>query len=136
MEIIKNKMFDNIYEVVCFQEEFENITKEKSPLTPPFLKYQKWLIRSLTMLEEFQERAINLKGFEQLKNVNPNLYSIRYPKSELNPRVLYVYLENKHILLLAVFKEKNKQDYTKNIKVAHKRLTSVIGETKVLITGE
>ncbi|MDD6570839.1 MAG: type II toxin-antitoxin system RelE/ParE family toxin [Thermoflexaceae bacterium] len=98
------------------------MTKEKFSVTPPFPRYQKWLIVSLEKLEEYGEEAIKLNNFEQLTNINPKLYSIRYPKSKLNPRVLYIYLDEGGILLLAAFKEKSKKDYTRNIELAQKRL--------------
>ena len=122
MNIRKNSMFRNIYEADCFEDEFRQMTKERLALTPPFPRYQKWLIRSLTILEELQKDALKLAGFEQLTNVNPVLYSIRYPHSPLNPRVLYAYIDGNNIILLAAFKEKNKNDYARNIKTALNRL--------------
>lgn len=59
---------------------------------------------------------------KEFKNIKPNLYSIRYPKSKLNPRVLYIYLDEGEVLLLAAFKEKSKSDYARNIKLALNRL--------------
>lgn len=122
MDIVQNDMFSNVYEVDCFRKEFLSMTKEKFSVTPPFPRYQKWLIVSLEKLEEYGEEAIKLNNFEQLTNINPKLYSIRYPKSKLNPRVLYIYLDEGGILLLAAFKEKSKKDYTRNIELAQKRL--------------
>lgn len=98
------------------------MTKEKLSIDPPFPRYQKWLIGSLKVLEEYGEEAVRLKNFEQLENVTPKLFSIRYPNSVLNPRVLYTYLEDGEILLLAAFKEKSKKDYNRNIKLALNRL--------------
>ena len=120
-------MFSKIYEVECFQKEFNKMTKEKLAIKPPYPRYQKWLISSLTILEEHGKNAINLENFEQLENVKPNIYSIRYPKSKLNPRVLYVYLDEGNILLLTAFKEERKSDYTRNVKMVKKRLKSLDG---------
>ncbi|HHU72180.1 MAG TPA: hypothetical protein GXZ21_09130 [Clostridiales bacterium] len=125
MDIVKNSMFSKIYEVDCFQKEFKKMTKEKLAIKPPYPRYQKWLIASLTILEEYGKDAINLENFEQLESVKPSIYSIRYPKSKLNPRVLYVYLENGDILLLTAFKEERKSDYTRNIKMVKKRLKAL-----------
>lgn len=122
MEILKNGMFSKVYEVDCFQKEFKDMTKEKISLASPFPRYQKWLIASLTVLEEMGIDALKLENCELLKNIKPNLYSIRYPKSKLNPRVLYIYLDEGEVLLLAVFKEKSKGDYARNIKLALNRL--------------
>lgn len=122
MDIVQNSMFSNVYEVDCFQKEFRSMTKEKLSIDPPFPRYQKWLIGSLKVLEEYGEEAVRLKNFEQLENVTPKLFSIRYPNSVLNPRVLYTYLEDGEILLLAAFKEKSKKDYNRNIKLALNRL--------------
>lgn len=66
-------MFSKIYEVDCFQNEFKEMTKERLAITPPYPRYQKWLIAS-------------------------------------------------QIILLAAFKEKNKSDYYRNIRVAQNRL--------------
>lgn len=122
MEILRNTMFSKIYEVDCFQKEFKELAKEKLSLSPPFPRYQRWLISSLMNLEEYGMEALKLKNFEKLESVKPNLYSIRYPQSRLNPRVLYVYLAEGEILLLAAFKEKNESDYNRNIKLAKQRL--------------
>lgn len=98
LEILKNGMFSKVYEVDCFQKEFKNMTKEKISLVSPFPRYQKWLIASLTVLEEMGIDALKLENFELLKNIKPNLYSIRYPKSKLNPRVLYIYLDEGEVV--------------------------------------
>lgn len=125
LKIRKNIMFQNVYELDCFEDEFRQMTKEKLTLNPPFPRYQQWLIRSLTVLEELQKDAIKLAGFEQLTTVDPKIYSIRYPHAPLNPRVLYAYMDEGNIILLAAFKEKNKSDYTRNIKVAQNRLKHI-----------
>lgn len=121
MEIVKNQLFRNVYEADCFSKEFREMTKEKTVLNPPYPRYQKWLLRSLTILEELGREALKLSGFEQLKDTEPELCSIRYPHSPLNPRVLFMYLGEGNILLLTAFKEKNKSDYARNIVVAQSR---------------
>lgn len=125
MQIVKNKLFKNIYEIENFEKEFLEITNEKFYFTPPFPRYQKWLIGCLAILDEYNKKAIQFTKFEQLKNTAPNLFSIRYPKSKLNPRVLYGFLDNNKIILLAAFKEKSKKDYSKNLIIAQNRLNII-----------
>lgn len=118
-------MFSKVYEVDCFQKEFHDMANEKLVLTPPFPRYQHWLIKSLTILEEYGSSAIKFKNFEKLEDIEPKLYSIRYPKSKLNPRVLFYCINNDEILLLVAFKEKSKSDYVKNTKLAISRLKNL-----------
>lgn len=120
-------MFSKVYEVDCFQKEFKNVTKEKIVESPPYPRYQKWLIGALAILEESGRKALVLEKFEQLENVTPDLFSIRYPKSKLNIRVIYVYLEDDDILLLDVFRETSKSDYARHIKLAKNRLKALEG---------
>lgn len=122
MEILKNSMFSQIYEVDCFQKEFVEMTKERLAVQPPFPRYQKWLIGKLYVLDELKEDAIKLRDFEYLEGTMPKLYAIRYPKSKLNPRVIYACLDEGEILLLTVFKEKNSSDYNRHIKLAQRRM--------------
>lgn len=122
MDIVKNNMFSQIYEVDCFQKEFKEMSDEKFVFEPPYPRYQKWLIGKLRVLEEFKEEAIKLRDFEYLEGTSPKLYSIRYPKSKLNPRVIYAYLDEGEILLLTAFKEKNSSDYDRHIKLAQRRI--------------
>lgn len=122
MQLVRNRIFPKVYEVDSFQKEFMSIIDEKFVWSPPFPRYQRWLIGSLRILESLGKEAIKYKNFEQLDNTNPKLYSIRYPKSKLNPRVLFVYWEPDKIILLAAFKEKRKSDYARNIKLAKERI--------------
>lgn len=93
-------------------------------------RYYEWLLSKLYVLEEKGMDALKLESFEPLPSTNPKLYSIRYPHSPLNPRVIYVYVNGNEIYLLTAFKESSKKsnsDYTSAIKVAHDRL-KYIGE--------
>lgn len=127
MKVLKNGLFSKVYEVDCFQKEFLSVTKEKKIKEPPYPRYQKWLIGALEVLEEQGRKALQLEKYEQLEVEGQGICSIRYPKSELNLRVLYVYLEDDDILLLAVFKEKSKSDYIRNIRLAAQRLKLIGG---------
>lgn len=111
MEKIRVDGLDNIYLVEGFEEEFDKITNNEE-------RYKIWLTKSLAQLDVLGKEALKLPGFEKLKKISPNIYSIRYPKSIINPRVLYIYFEGKKVILLKTFKEKKKSDYTKNIKIA------------------
>lgn len=110
MNLVKLEEYETIYCVDTFQEDFDEIVKNQK-------RYYKWLTRSLKQLEEFGTKVFNLPNFEKLKGVTPNLYSIRYDKSTINLRILYFYEEDAKILLIP-FKEKNKNDYIKNIEIA------------------
>lgn len=125
MKIVKNTMFSHIYEVDCFQKEFVEMFHEKFVLKPPYPRYQKWLIRKLNVLEELQEGALKLRDFECLEGTTPKLYSMRYPKSKLNSRVIYTYLDEGEILLLTAFKEKSSRDYNRHIKLAQRRISAL-----------
>ncbi|MBR6694346.1 MAG: type II toxin-antitoxin system RelE/ParE family toxin [Clostridia bacterium] len=115
MDLIKTAGFKNIYEVEQFKKEFVKIAKKNK-------RYYNWLIAKLSILEEKGMEALKLEGFEPLSATTPKLYSIRYPHSPVNPRVIYVYANGNEIYLLFAFKEKNNSDYTSAIKVAHDRL--------------
>ncbi len=103
----KFEKLNNIYYVESFIDNFNNVTAEKLGV-PPDGRYEKWLRRSLIHLDELGAKAINLPNFEKLKN--SELYSMRYPNSKINPRVLY-YISGCNIILLYVFKEKSSSDY-------------------------
>lgn len=121
MDRVKNERFKNIYEVDVFNKEFKKITGE----TKNDQRYHKWLYRQLKILEDLGMKALMLDSFEPLSNTDPKLYSIRYNKSPLNPRVIYIYANGDEIYLLAAFKESSKKsnsDYNKAIEIAHERL--------------
>lgn len=122
MQIVKNNLFSNIYEVDCFKKEFIKMTKEKWSVSPPFPRYQKWLIRRLEVLDKQGINALQLEGFEKLEDDKCEIYAIRYPHSKLNARVIYIYCDGGLILLLAAFKEKSSGDYKRGIHLAKKGL--------------
>ncbi len=56
-----------------------------------------------------------------------NLYSIRYPHSKKNPRVIYfVFGEDEAIILVTAFKEKSSKDYQKGIERAAGRYKALM----------
>lgn len=127
MKLVKNALFDNVYEVDCFEKEFRKTTDERLKPQEPYGRYQRWLIRSLARLEEMGREALNLQEFECLSDTSPKIYSIRYANSKKNPRVLYAYFEKDTIILLGAFQENNDSDYERNIKIAQKRWKELQG---------
>ncbi len=118
MELIKTEGFENIYQVDQFEKEFKKIAKKDT-------RYYEWLFAKLSVLEKMGMEALKLESFEPLPSTNPKLYSIRYPHSPLNPRVIYIYVNGNEIHLLTAFKESSKKtnsDYESAIKIAHERL--------------
>ena len=75
----------------------------------------------MSVLESLGTNALKLEEFEKLSDTSPNLYSIRYPHSKKNPRVIYIYVERGVVYLLHAFKENNDSDYKNAINTAQKR---------------
>ena len=122
MDVYKLDKFEHIYAVDCFDKEFSKMTNERLSDEPPYPRFQKWLISRLSILDKMGKNAIKLEGFEDLASNNPKLFSIRYPHSKLNPRVIYACSMDSEIILLTAFKEENaKSDYSKAMKKAAKR---------------
>ncbi len=110
--------FDNIYDSEQFEKDFEKIVKGNRE------RYHNWLRSKLKMLDKMGMKVLELDAFEPLSNTDPKLYSIRYNKSPVNPRVIYIYAKDNKIYLLTAFKEgskKNSSDYREAIKVAQDR---------------
>lgn len=123
MEIIKLKDYNNIYAVDSFYSEYQSLFgKSKGS----YDKYLKKLRFNLSILDKELKKAIQYQQFEQLEN--SNLYSIRHV-SVLNPRVVYVYIDNDgKVILLSAFKEKSKSDYDRGMNQAKQRLKQLEGE--------
>lgn len=122
MNLYKLERFEHIYAVDCFQKEFIKMTNERLSDEPPYPRFQRWLISKLSVLDKIGKNAIKLEGFEDLGTSNPKLFSIRYPHSKLNPRVIYACYMDSEIVLLTAFKEENaKSDYSKAMKRAANR---------------
>lgn len=110
----------NTYAVSSVRKEFIQAVNEPWKETPPWKRYQEKLIMDLAVLEQEQERAIDLPQFEKLAGVD-DLYSIRHPRSRKNVRVIYTINEDS-IILLTAFLEKNNSDYQRAIARADARL--------------
>ena len=122
MNVYKLDKFEHIYAVDCFEKEFSKMTSERLVDEPPYPRFQKWLISKLNVLDKMGKNAIALEGFEDLGSYDPKLFSIRFPHSKLNPRVIYACFMDPEIILLTAFKEENaKGDYLKAMRKASKR---------------
>ncbi len=121
MGLLKVDGFNKIYQLEEFQEEFENTVSE----TKATGRYHKWLRAKLRQLDALGYQACKLRDFEPLVDTNPKLYSIRYPQSPKNTRVLYIYVEESRVYLLHAFNEKSKSDYEHAIKTATNRVKSL-----------
>ncbi|HCT17392.1 MAG TPA: hypothetical protein DIW36_08480 [Ruminococcaceae bacterium] len=122
MELVKVEGFEHIYQIDRFEKEFTDIADGD-------IRYKKWLIRSLEMLESMGMAALKLENFEMVSKDDPKIYSIRYPHSKLNPRVLYIYVDRDGACLLTAFKESSKNrssDYEHAINRARGRLKYVL----------
>lgn len=121
LRLKKTSGYDNIYEVDCFQQEFEDVLKEKNNNG----RYHKWLRRELSILDELGRRSLQFRDFEYIENTNPKLYAIRYPKSINNPRVIFIFKEGNMVILLNTFKESSKNKYESAITIAENRLNNL-----------
>lgn len=122
-EYEESTIFENIYEVDCFQKEFEQVTSEK--IENKNGRYHKWLRKQLNFLDEYGMNALQFENFEVLKNTNPKLYAIRYPHSIVNPRIIFFYYDGDKVCLLHAFKETSKKsssEYDNAIKIAENRI--------------
>lgn len=112
---------NDIYAVDVFEKEFKKAVGESWKSDPPWKRYQTKLIKNLVVLDTEKEQAVRLKQFEKLSGTE-ELYSIRYPETNKNFRVIYTVYEENFIILLAAFQEKNDGDYRRAVAVAEKRL--------------
>ena len=112
---------NDIYAVDVFEKEFKKAVDESWKSDPPWKRYQTKLIKNLVVLDTEKEQAVRLNQFEKLSGTE-ELYSIRYPETNKNFRVIYTVYEENFIILLAAFQEKNDGDYRRAVAVAEKRL--------------
>ena len=112
---------NDIYAVDVFEKEFKKAVDESWKSDPPWKRYQTKLIKNLVVLDTEKEQAVRLKQFEKLSGTE-ELYSIRYPETNKNFRVIYTVYEENFIILLAAFQEKNDGDYRRAVAVAEIRL--------------
>lgn len=87
-------------------------------------RYLRWLDKCMADLDTYGERAVLLQSFEKIVG-SDIIYSMRYPHSGKNPRVLYFFICDGTPVLLYAFLEKKKADYTHGIQVAEKRAKMV-----------
>ena len=130
LELVKFDSYNHIYGPDNFFEEFSKTVLDldidtASSSTPSAQskqtkQYVGWLLRSLTLLNEAGVSATRLKGFEKLSGTG-DLYSVKYPHTGKNPRILYFFVQGQNVILLYSFLEKNKGDYQRAINVAEQR---------------
>lgn len=133
MDLVKFRGWNNIYAVERFEKEFEKLTKEnvsKNPLG----RYNNWLHNRCEKLDSDSGNAVDGKCIEDLHvEVKENgdtfsLYSVRYSRSKLNPRVIFTFMNGKTVILLCCFAEKSSNDYDKAINLCKKRLKALCKE--------
>ena len=115
---------NDIYAVDVFEKEFKKAVDESWKSDPPWKRYQTKLIKNLVVLDTEKEQAVRLKQFEKQSGTE-ELYSIRYPETNKNFRVIYTVYEENFIILLAAFQEKNDGDYRRAVAVAEKDFASL-----------
>lgn len=122
MEILRMEGYESIYELDSFQMDFEGIFKKDKGNKK---RYLSWLDRRLKLLDELGKSAAETAGFEWIED-SRHLCAIRYPHSEKNLRVIYVYADGSNVILLSAFLEKSKKDY----KAAIKKCEQIIRKLK------
>lgn len=82
--------------------------------------------RFVRRVQRVQDKGLNLlqSGSDVLESVKDadNLYSLRLPRSQNNPRFLLCVNVGKTFYILHGFKEKSTSDYDRAIKIAENRL--------------
>lgn len=123
LEIQKLNGYEDIYALDLFLEDFQNTVLGRS--SSESKRYAAWLQRKLDDLTLYRERAIQLRDFEKVEG-HTMLYSIRYPRSKKNPRIIYFFVHERKPVLLLAFLEKKSSDYEKKIPAALQRCKFVI----------
>jgi len=101
-----------------FEKELRKILKKFSGNKTEILDS---LNHNLKILERFGKKAIVEPQFELLKGSSKKIHSLRLIKGTPNLRVLFCFLNNNEVILLAIFYEKGKNDYRSAIKIAEER---------------
>ena len=123
MKIEKVSGFQRIYQTESFPNDVEDMFKKNKGQRK---RYLLWLYTWLTILDNQGLGALTLHQFEYLKNTdNPRLYALRHPRSQINERYIFVYIDNEAAVLLTAFKEKGKDDYTTAIARANRIYSEV-----------
>lgn len=125
--------FPNICAFDGFLDEFNKNILGKSLVERK--RYTAWLQRCLFTLSDYKEAAVQFPHFEKLKGSKNGIYSIRYPHSTKNPRILYFFICAGRPVLLGAFLEKSSADYNKNLAVAEKR-ASFLSKNVPVDTGD
>lgn len=132
LEIQKINNYEDIYALDLFWEDFNSTVLGRSQSESK--RYIAWLQRKLEVLNQYREQATRLRDFERVEG-NTILYSIRYPNSKKNPRIIYFFVhEGKPVLLLA-FLEKKPSDYKKILTSALTRYNFVIEHFDIVTGG-
>lgn len=110
----------NIFAFDGFLDEFSKKVLGSKP-DQYSKRYVKWLQQGLAILDTHPiYETLKMSRFEKLTNTD-GLYSMRYPNTPRNPRVLYFYVKENSIILLGSFLEKNSSDYNNAIRTAQDR---------------
>jgi hypothetical protein len=126
LDIQKVAGFNRIYQAECFPDEV-NIMFGKSSGEKE--RYLKWLYTWLSVLDTDGKAVINLEQFEYIKGTeNPELYVIRHPRSQINERYIYAFIDSEIVILLTAFKEKRTNDYRSAIIRAENIYADLEGE--------
>lgn len=127
MDILKVPGYKNIYEVERFEDEFSRLIKDSGEK----IRYHNWLDRSLMSLDEMGQKAITQMHFEFICGYGEDIYSIRYPNSKKNPRVIFFFFEDSSPILLTSFLEKSPSDYCRGCRRAVTRVKALRKEFKL-----
>jgi hypothetical protein len=104
LKIQKVVGFNRIYQAECFPEEVDSIFGKSAGEKR---RYLRWLYTWLSILDNYGMEALTLEQFEYLRNtVDPHLYAIRHPRSQINERYIFVYTDDESAILLMAFKPK------------------------------
>ncbi|MGD9570203.1 MAG: hypothetical protein AB7V48_18145 [Sedimentibacter sp.] len=90
-------------------------------------EFSRKYFRNLQFLVKLKKNCVEIASFEKLKNVDNDLYSIRFIGSK-NIRIIFIFKEihdKEQVILLNVFQEKDAIDYSKGILVAYDRITKI-----------
>lgn len=119
MDIIQfSEDFKKVFAVDCFEKEFESLFSPSD-----YKRYANWLQRNLRNLDNYGKKAVDGYRIEKLEIKKYDIYSIRYPRSKSNPRVLFFFAtEGNDIILLAALLEKSPSDYNMSVQVAKRRM--------------
>ena len=118
LDIIKDKLYNNIYRVDVFEKECKKMFGKSKNL---YLREHEQLAINLCILDTEMSAALERDQFHAVIG-HPPLYAIRHV-SQANPRVLFIFTESDGaVVLLSGTLEKSKCDYNAAILRAEDRL--------------